>query len=97
MEKINLLELKKMDTSKVEYTLLDSLRGLTDESHMHLKSIVCAYVINKMQTTMQYPNMETFLEEADLTNDKKKSFLKMRLIVGISLRQIYQNSHHLNC
>ena len=72
LEKINLLELKKIDTSKVEYTLLNSLRGLTDESHMHLKSIVCAYVINKMQTTMQYPNMETFLEEADLTNNQKE-------------------------
>ena len=48
LEKINLLELKKIDTSKVEYTLLNSLRGLTDESHMHLKSIVCAYVINKI-------------------------------------------------
>ena len=46
LEKINLLELKKIDTSKVEYTLLNSLRGLTDESHMHLKSIVCAFVDN---------------------------------------------------
>ncbi|WP_158095846.1 N-6 DNA methylase [Erysipelatoclostridium sp. An173] len=72
MKNINLLELKKIDTTKVACTLLDALIGLTDVMHIHLKSIACAYVINKMQTTMQYSNMEEFIEKADLSNDQKE-------------------------
>ena len=64
METVNLLELKKVDSSKVAYTLFDEFRGLVDENHIYLKSIVCAFVINKMQTTMQYSNLEEFIEKA---------------------------------
>lgn len=72
METVNLLELKKVDSSKVAYTLFDELRGLVDENHIYLKSIVCAFVINKMQTTMQYSNLEEFIEKANLTNEQRE-------------------------
>ena len=72
METVNLLELKKVDSSKVAYTLFDEFRGLVDENHIYLKSIVCAFVINKMQTTMQYSNLEEFIEKANLTNEQRE-------------------------
>lgn len=72
MENIKLLELKKIDTSIVAYKLFDDLRGLTDESHIYLKAIVCAFTINKMQTTMQYSNLEEFIEKANLTNEQRE-------------------------
>lgn len=72
MENIKLQELKKIDTSIVAYKLFDDLRGLTDESHIYLKAIVCAYTINKMQTTMQYSNLEEFIEKANLTNEQRE-------------------------
>lgn len=72
MENVNLLELKKIDTNKVAYTLFDELRGLADENHIYLKSIVCAYVINKMQTSMQYSSMEEFIGKANLTNEQRE-------------------------
>lgn len=72
MENINLQELKKIDTSIVAYKLFDDLRGLTDESHIYLKAIVCAFTINKMQTTMQYSNLEEFIEKANLTSEQQE-------------------------
>lgn len=72
METVNLLELKKVDSSKIAYTLFDEFRGLVDENHIYLKSIVCAFVINKMQTTMQYSNLEEFIEKANLTNEQRE-------------------------
>lgn len=72
METVNLLELKKVDSSKVAYTLFDEFRGLVDENHIYLKSIACAFVINKMQTTMQYSNLEEFIEKANLTNEQRE-------------------------
>lgn len=72
METVNLLELKKVDSSKVAYTLFDEFRGLVDENHIYLKSIVCAFVINKIQTTMQYSNLEEFIEKANLTNEQRE-------------------------
>lgn len=72
MENINLQDLKKIDTSVVAYKLFDDLRGLTDESHIYLKAIVCAFTINKMQTTMQYSNLEEFIEKANLTSEQRE-------------------------
>lgn len=72
MENIKLQELKKIDTSIVAYKLFDDLRGLTDESHIYLKAIVCAFTINEMQTTMQYSNLEEFIEKANLTNEQRE-------------------------
>lgn len=72
MENVNLLELKKIDTSKVAYALFDELRGLADENHIYLKSIVCAYAINKMQTSMQYSSMEEFIEKANITSEQRE-------------------------
>lgn len=72
MENIKLQELKKIDTSIVAYKLFDDLRGLTDESHIYLKAIVCAFTINEMQTTMQYSNLEEFIEKVNLTNEQRE-------------------------
>lgn len=72
MENINLQELKKIDTTKVAFKLFDDLRGITDENHIYLKAIVCAYVINKMQITMQYSNLEEFIEKANLTSEQQE-------------------------
>ncbi len=72
METVNLSELKKVDSSKVAYTLFDEFRGLVDENHIYLKSIVCAFVINKMQTSMQYSSLEEFIEKANLTNEQRE-------------------------
>ena len=33
---------------------------------------MCAFVINKMQTTMQYSNLEEFIEKANLTNEQRE-------------------------
>lgn len=72
MENVNLFELKKIDTSKVANALFGELKGLADENHIYLKSIVCAYAINKMQTSMQYSNMEAFLEKSNLTSEQRE-------------------------
>lgn len=72
MKNIKLQELKKINTSIVAYKLFDDLRGLTDESHIYLKAIVCAFTINKMQTTLQYSNLEEFIEKANLTNEQRE-------------------------
>lgn len=69
LEKIDLVELKKIDTSKVAYTLEHGLRTAANESHIHLKSIICAYIIYKMQSTTQYNSIDEFLEKADLSNE----------------------------
>lgn len=72
LENVNLLELKKIDSSKVAYALFDEFRELADENHIYLKSIVCAFVINKMQTSTQYSNLEEFIEKANLTSEQQE-------------------------
>lgn len=71
MENLNLKELQKINTSKVTYTLYSAL-GRREERNHHIKAIIVAYIIAKMQSTTAYDTLQDFLDNSDIPDSIKE-------------------------
>ena len=75
MENINFKELREINTSKVANAFANSRKDFSLNKSDQIDTIVAAYIINEMQSTVIYSSLEEYLEKS-LSNDSIKEIIK---------------------
>lgn len=63
-----LQELLSLDTTKVSEMLMILLKGKCDSTEYHIKSMITAYLLYKIQTTCNYSSLNEFLDKTENKN-----------------------------
>ena len=75
MENINFKELREINTSKVANAFANSRKDFSLNKSDQIDTIVAAYIINEMQSTVISSSLEEYLEKS-LSNDSIKEIIK---------------------